>query len=94
MKIASQSILNNVVSPVITDAKGGDLVLRAGAGLSKYKQANGSIKFQLGDGTDYLVIDGDGNAFVRGELVGNNKAVFEAFSEWVGMCSAYEVMNS
>ena len=43
----------------------------------------GSFFFNLPDGTEYLRIEPDGRAFVRGNLVATDRLVYMAFRDWL-----------
>ena len=43
----------------------------------------GDIIFQMADGTEFLTLCGNGDAFVRGEKVASNQAVYGAFRVWL-----------
>ena len=69
-----------------TSQDGGDVVFIGGkpgyeAGLPAGKP--GSIIFKLTDGVEVMRIAGDGKCFVNGNLVANDKDIFDSFSRWL-----------
>jgi len=60
----------------------GAYLFQPGRGDPNYK--DGSIIFNLADGTEALRLDGDGSAYVRGEKVdASSREVYDAFRKWV-----------
>ncbi len=64
-----------------TQAAGGNVQFTAGQG-----NPGGSFIFRLPDGTEYLRIDADGNAFIRSKLVESDRLVYLAFRDWLSGC--------
>jgi len=98
-----QSITINSNPPIQMGHNGGNLILRAGIGVSGgqwvdmirhypnpvHRGIDGSIIFKRGDDTEFMRFDPDGKVTVRGEVVDDNKDVYLEFREWLNeiLCS-------
>ena len=49
---------------------------------------DGAILFQDAEGVEFLRLETDGRAFVRGELIATNEDVFKVFASWVAGITA------
>lgn len=58
-------------------------VVPEGGGDPGANTANHDFIFRLSSGTEFIRICDDGRCFVRGELVEENKAIWQAFKEWL-----------
>lgn len=70
----------------LPSARGGNLTFRVGAGRKEqcgFQHPGGDFIFELGDGKEFMRITSEGVATVRGSVVATDKAVFDAFAEWV-----------
>jgi hypothetical protein len=72
-------------SPLLT--RPGNLIFRSGSTtgtpMSKRAAACGDIIFELGDGTECLRFTQGGVAVVRGEVVEDNRTVYESLKKWL-----------
>ena len=70
----------------VSNGKGGDIIFQPGRG-GRYPGEppglDGAILFQDAEGVEFLRLETDGRAFVRGELIATNEDVFKVFAGWV-----------
>jgi hypothetical protein len=67
--------------------RGGNIILQAQAGAPGCRDPGGSFIFMLGN-TEYMRINPDGNVYVRGNIVGNDRKVYENFREWLNCATS------
>jgi hypothetical protein len=70
---------------VLPTGRGGNVIFQPGIGTGPGivgHEFDGSIIFQTTDGVDVIRFDPDGRVRIRGEVVDNNRVVYEEIRAW------------
>ena len=79
-------ITNQITHPKPEPGSGGNVVFRPGCKYHGDKTGfavDGSIIFQMADQSEAFRIDPDGQVVVRGNVVGDDVAMYETFKRWL-----------